>query len=84
MIEVYKVKHRFKEKQHDGHIYEAGDTYPTEGKKLVKARAEELSKTHPIYGVAFLEVNKETSLDTNEKTKNTGKKGKETPEKSGE
>lgn len=50
----YKVINRFKEKQHDGHIYEMGDVYPVEGKKLVKARADFLTKTHAEYGVAFL------------------------------
>lgn len=51
---AYKVINRFKEEKHDGHVYEVGDTYPVEGQKLVKARAESLTKTHPTYGVAFL------------------------------
>ena len=51
----YKVINRFKEKNHDGHVYEEGDVYPAKGKKLVKARAEFLTKIHAEYGVAFLE-----------------------------
>lgn len=50
----YKVINRFQEKEHDGHIYEVNKPYPAEGKKLVKARAEQLTKVHPVYGVAFL------------------------------
>ena len=51
----YKVIRRFKELRHDGHVYEVGDIYPTTGKKLVKSRADELTKVHPVYGHAFLE-----------------------------
>ena len=51
----YKVINRFQEKNHDGHVYEEGDVYPTKGKKLVKSRAEFLTKIHAEYGVAFLE-----------------------------
>ena len=51
----YKVINRFQETHHDGHVYEKGDTYPAKGKKLVKARAEFLTKIHEEYGVAFLE-----------------------------
>ena len=53
---MYKVINRFQDKNHDGHVYEVGDTYPAEGKKLVKTRAEFLTKVHSEYGVAFLEV----------------------------
>ncbi|WP_428909474.1 hypothetical protein [Niallia sp. Krafla_26] len=52
---MYKVINRFKENQHDDHIYEVGKPYPAEGKKLVKSRAEYLTKVHPKYGVAFLQ-----------------------------
>ncbi|MFF5993708.1 hypothetical protein AAGS61_02985 [Lysinibacillus sp. KU-BSD001] len=52
----YKVINRFQEKNHDGHVYEEGKPYPAEGKKLVKARAEFLTKVHAEYGVAFLEA----------------------------
>jgi hypothetical protein len=80
---MYKVINRFKEKHHDGRIYEVGDVYPAVGKKFVKARAEGLSKTHPIYGVAFLELVQGTPPGTSiEKTETTNKKGKEAPEKS--
>lgn len=53
---MYKVINRFQEKNHDGHIYEVGDTYPADGKKLVKARAEVLTKVHDEYNVAFLKA----------------------------
>lgn len=50
----YKVINRFKEKNHDDHVYEIGDDYPAVGKKLVKTRADFLTKSHATYGVAFL------------------------------
>ena len=53
---MYKVINRFKEKNHDDHIYEIDDPYPAEGKKLVKARAEALTKVHDEYNVAFLKA----------------------------
>lgn len=53
---MYKAINRFKEEIHDNHIYEVNDPYPAEGKKLVKARAEFLTKVHAKYKVAFLEA----------------------------
>jgi len=53
---VYKVINRFQEKNHDDHVYEIGDDYPAGGKKLVKTRAEALTKVHDEYNVAFLKV----------------------------
>ncbi|MED4887767.1 hypothetical protein [Lysinibacillus fusiformis] len=53
---MYKVINRFKEKNHDGHIYEVGDNYPADGKKLVKTRAEALTEIHKEYDVAFLKA----------------------------
>ncbi|MEK4173365.1 hypothetical protein MHI22_18150 [Lysinibacillus sp. FSL L8-0312] len=52
----YKVINRFQENNHTGHVYEVGDTYPADGKKLVKARAEALTEVHKEYGVAFLKA----------------------------
>ena len=51
----YKVINRFAEKNHNNHIYEVGENYPTPGQKLVKTRADFLTKVHPEYDVAFLE-----------------------------
>lgn len=69
---------RFQEKHHDGHVYEVGDTYPADGKKLVKVRAESLTDIHKEYDVAFLEFvekpNKETTLAV-KKDPSTTKKG---------
>lgn len=76
---VYKVINRFKDKQHNGHIYEVGNTYPAEGKKLVKSRAEELTKVHPKYGIAFLEVVEEAA-ETPKITRRTAKKDPKTTE----
>lgn len=82
---MYKVTNKFKENQHEGHIYNVGDTYPVEGKRLVKSRAEQLLKVHPTYKVAFLEaVEVETPKTSDEKVKNTSEKGRKTSEKSDE
>ena len=51
---AYKVINRFRENNHDGHVYEVGDTYPAEGKRLNKTRAEELTKKHAKYKKAYL------------------------------
>lgn len=61
---MYKVINRFKENNHDGHIYEIGDNYPANGKKLVKARAEALTEVHEEYGVAFLKAVEEPKKAT--------------------
>lgn len=61
---MYKVINRFKENNHDGHIYEEGDNYPADGKKLVKSRAEALTEIHKVYGVAFLKVVEEPKKAT--------------------
>lgn len=63
---AYKVINRFKEMKHDGHVYEVGDTYPVEGHKLVKARAEFLTKVHDTYGVAFLVAEETVEVDKKE------------------
>lgn len=51
----YKVVSRFQETKHDGHVYEVGDIYPTEGKKATKARLEELSTKKNKYEQIFIE-----------------------------
>ncbi|MFJ8102797.1 hypothetical protein [Lysinibacillus sp. NPDC096212] len=61
---MYKVINRFKEKNHDDHIYEVDDPYPADGKKLVKARAEFLTKVHEEYNVAFLKAVEEPKKAT--------------------
>ena len=58
---MYKVINRFQEKNHDDHIYEVGDVYPVEGKRLNKLRADFLTKVHSVYGHAFLEFVEEKS-----------------------
>ncbi|WP_324730268.1 hypothetical protein VO178_09625 [Lysinibacillus fusiformis] len=61
---MYKVINRFKENNHDGHIYEIGDNYPANGKKLVKSRAEALTEVDSEYGVAFLKALEEPKKAT--------------------
>lgn len=50
----YRVINRFKDKDNNGKVYEVGDSYPGQGRKLNVKRAEYLTKPHPKYGVAFL------------------------------
>lgn len=72
-MNMYKVINRFKDLQHGGRIYEIGERYPAGGKKLVKSRAEFLTKRHPVLGVAFLEEIEEKSTQKKETTeKNDG------------
>ncbi|HIE6632278.1 termination factor Rho [Bacillus luti] len=55
----YKVVSRFEDTNHEGHIYEVGDTYPVEGKKASKSRLQELSTTKNKYQQVFIEEVKE-------------------------
>ncbi|MFY0521169.1 hypothetical protein ACOMCU_25575 [Lysinibacillus sp. UGB7] len=81
----YKVINRFQDKSHEGHIYEVGDAYPTDGKKLIKTRAESLTNIHKEYGVAFLEAVDVPVAPKKTVTKLTSKKVESTgPEKSDE
>lgn len=67
---MYKVINRFQEKNHDNHVYEIGDTYPANGKKLNKTRAEFLTKVHAEYGVAFLKpIDEPKKANNNQSTK---------------
>ncbi|MEK5530655.1 hypothetical protein MKX79_14915 [Viridibacillus sp. FSL R5-0468] len=68
---MYKAINRFIEQNHNDHIYEVGDTYPVEGQKLVKKRADELTKVHPQYKVAFLQVVEEKDVKTPAATSST-------------
>ncbi|EJW14160.1 hypothetical protein M5X00_29440 [Paenibacillus alvei] len=49
-----KVVNQFREKDHDDHIYEAGDVYPAEGYKTNLERIEFLANVHPQYKKIFL------------------------------
>jgi len=69
----YEVINRFQEKNHDSHVYEVGKPYPADGKKLVKARAEFLTKVHEEYGVAFLKATtKQTAKEPSTDEKSDG------------
>lgn len=79
---MYKVINRFRETHHNNHIYEVGDTYPAEGKKLVASRAEFLRKKHAQYDVAFLEKVEEKLDDKPAAKKTSTKNSADEPEKS--
>ena len=52
---AYKVIRRFKETNHDGHIYEVGDVYPKKGERATKTRLEALSTTKNNYKKIYIE-----------------------------
>lgn len=54
-----KVINTFQETNHEDRIYNVGDTYPAEGFTADEERVSFLSKKHPSYGIAFLEVEEE-------------------------
>lgn len=49
------VVRRFCEKQHNDHVYEVGDTYPTRGKKATKARLKQLTTEDNKYKKIYLQ-----------------------------
>lgn len=51
---MYKVLSTFKEKHHNGHIYNEDGNYPAEGFKADPKRVEFLQSVHPEYKVKFL------------------------------
>lgn len=51
---MYKVIRQFYDTKTE-HMYNVGDTYPIEGHRLSKARAEELLKGSNRYGKIYLE-----------------------------
>ena len=57
-----KVINRFKEKEHDGHIYEVNDSYPFGNFKADEKRVEFLTQNHPKYKKVYLEVDEESEF----------------------
>ncbi|MGE7091678.1 hypothetical protein ACQKII_09545 [Lysinibacillus sp. NPDC048646] len=49
-----KVVNPFKELQHKGHMYNAGDTYPAEGFEATEERVYFLTGVHPKYEKIYL------------------------------
>ncbi len=78
-MDLYKTVNRFREEEHDNHVYEVGDPYPAEGKKLVKSRAEFLTKVHEEYKISFLE-----KIEEPKKPSTTAKNTQKTTKKEGE
>lgn len=56
-----KVINNFIESQHGGHFYKINDTYPAKNFTATKERVDFLTKKHSLYGVAFLEEEKESA-----------------------
>ncbi|OAB48464.1 hypothetical protein [Paenibacillus antarcticus] len=52
---MYKVVRRFREKNHDGYVYNVGDDYPKQGEKATKARLDELSTKNNKYEEIYIE-----------------------------
>ncbi|WP_054770055.1 hypothetical protein [Lysinibacillus parviboronicapiens] len=60
-----KVVNPFKELQHNGHMYNAGDTYPTEGFVAKAERVFFLTGVHPKYNKIYLA---EVAIDEQEES----------------
>lgn len=51
---MYRAKMAFRDAKDGEHLYNAGDVYPRKGKKVTKARLEELSTENNAAGVAVI------------------------------
>lgn len=51
---MYVVLVGFYDKEDNMHLYNAGDTYPRKGAKLIKKRAEELASKNNAAGVPLI------------------------------
>lgn len=57
---MYKVIVRFMDLQDENHVYEQGDTYPRDGKKVSVARVNELMSCENKIGCPLIEKIKAT------------------------
>ncbi|WP_107951361.1 hypothetical protein [Lysinibacillus parviboronicapiens] len=69
-----KVVNPFKEMQHNGHMYSAGDTYPAEGFEATEERVYCLTGVHPKYNKIYLA---EVAIDEQEEQKEKGEQEQE-------
>lgn len=51
---MYRAKMAFRDAEDKEYLYSAGDVYPRKGKKVTKARFEELSTENNAAGVAVI------------------------------
>lgn len=51
---MYRAKMAFRDAKDGEYLYSAGDVYPRKGKKVTKARLEELSSENNAAGVAVI------------------------------
>ena len=56
----HTVVRRFKDKKHNGRIYNVGEKYPAQGHKASNARLEELSTEKNAYKQIYIEEVKDT------------------------
>jgi hypothetical protein len=52
---MYRVIRKFKDLNHDGHVYQVGDIYPKEGSESTKTRLKELSSEKNKYKKIYIE-----------------------------
>lgn len=65
MTKKYKVIQRFREVNHDGHVYEENDYYPVEGKRATKARINQLLTKNNKENQVFIVVETSDEDDAN-------------------
>lgn len=66
------VVNRFAEKDHNGHVYNAGEVYPAEGFEATEERVSFLTKVHPSYKKIYLANVQKDEEDAGEFPKHTG------------
>lgn len=67
-----KVVNKFKEKEHEDHVYHPGDPYPAEGFEATPERVEFLSQVHPVHKKIYLA----DVVDTDKEENSSGDDGK--------
>lgn len=60
------VVNDFAEKEHNGHLYRAGESYPANGFEATAERVSFLAQVHPKYKKIYLANVQETATNTHE------------------
>lgn len=78
---AYKVVNKFYDNEDNGTFYNVGDVYPKGENEPTQERLEELSKTHPKYKVAFIELVETDKEKASRELKEAQDKAKDDEEK---
>ena len=75
---MYKAKCRFRDLE-DGHLYEAGEKFPHDGRGISPARIAELSGDKNKAGFALIEADKNADSETPKPAAKTRQKAPKAP-----